>query len=164
MKITIQSDKDFVAPAVGFHVLTYAEEGFAPLNIHANAHAISNDVLRPFADEVNRHDKAGSLHPAAPISAIPRVLIRGKENRAALLAAVKDFLRANQQSIRAKRVLCDFRTPQVAPWVVSAVEEAMRSHEAEGVDEVAIIAPAPGRASPTSRRPTSSHPVSCRKI
>jgi hypothetical protein len=141
MTITLLSDKDFDASARGYHVLTYAEEGFAPLNIHGQPHGLSASLLRAFADEVNRKGESGSLHPRAPISAVPRTLIRDRPDHSALSARIKDFLRANRQTIQAKRVLCDFRTPQVKPYVVSAIAEAMRSAEAQDIEEVIILSP-----------------------
>jgi hypothetical protein len=72
---------------------------------------------------------------------VPRVFIRDLTDSAALSAQIVDFLRANRQTIRAKRVACDFRTPRVAPYVVTAIEDAMRSPEAEGIDEVVIMSP-----------------------
>jgi hypothetical protein len=72
---------------------------------------------------------------------VPRVFIRDLTDSAALSAQIVDFLRANRQTIHAKRVLFDFRTPNVDPYVVSAIEDAMQSPEAEGIDEVVIMSP-----------------------
>ena len=143
MTITTLTDENAVVTAEGLHILTYAEEGFAPLNIHAQRHGLSKDQLLAFAEEVNQRGESGSLHPRAPISAVPRVLIRGKKDSTALIAAIKDFLRANRQTIHANRVLCDFRTPRVPAHVVSAIKEAMQSPSAAGIDEVTVLAPAP---------------------
>jgi hypothetical protein len=141
MTITHTSEEQIQARLGEFHILTYAEEGFAPLNIHGEPRGISKALLVSFADEVNRKRESGSLHPRAPISAVPRVFIRNLTDSAALSAQIVDFLRANLQTIHAKRVLCDFRTPRVAPYVVSAIEDAMRSPEAEEIDEVVIMSP-----------------------
>lgn len=139
MKITHTSEKEIQARLGEFHILTYAEEGFAPLNIHSEPHGLSKDILVRFANEVNRKRESASLHPRAPISAVPCVFIRQLKDSAALSAQIVDFLCANRQTIHAKRLLCDFRTPDVAPYVVSAIEDAIRSPEAEGIDEVVIM-------------------------
>ena len=141
MKITHTSEEKIQSRIGEFHILTYAEEGFAPLNIHGDPHGLSKEILVKFAKEVNRKQESGSLHPRAPISAVPRVFIRESKGSAALSAHIVDFLRANRQSIHAKRLLCDFRTPDVDPHVVSAIENAMQSPEAVGIDEVVIISP-----------------------
>ena len=141
MKITHTSEKEIKSCIGEFHILTYAEEGFAPLNIHGEPCGLSKEILVSFANEVNRRQESGSLHPQAPISAVPRGFIRELTDSASLSAQIVDFLRANHQTIHAKRLLCDFRTPDVAPHVVSAIENAMRSPEAEGIDEVVIMSP-----------------------
>jgi hypothetical protein len=51
------------------------------------------------------------------------------------------LLRLNSKNIHANRVLCDFRTPNVVPDVVAAIERAMRNPESEGIDEVVMILP-----------------------
>ena len=48
-----------------FHVVTYAEEGFAPLNIHAEGTGVEKEELVAFADEVNCRNETGSLFPRA---------------------------------------------------------------------------------------------------
>jgi len=74
-------------------------------------------------------------------NSVPRVFIRKSKDSASLSAQIVDFLRANRQSIHGKRLLCNFRTPDVAPHVVSAIENATRSPEAEGIGEVVIMSP-----------------------
>ena len=141
MIITHSSEKEIQARLGEFHILTYAEEGFAPLTIHGEPRGLSKEILVSFANEVNQRRESGSLHPRAPISAVPRVFIRKLKDSVSLSAQIVDFLRANRQTIHAKRLICDFRTPNVAPHVVSAIENAMRSPEAVGIDEVVIMSP-----------------------
>jgi hypothetical protein len=141
MKITYLSGEIIQASPAEFnvyHVLTYAEEGFAPLNIHGEPRGLTRELLVRFADEVNRKRESGSLHPQAPISAVPRVYIRDLTDSAALSVQIIDFLRANAQTIHSKRMLFDFRTPHLAPYVITAIELAMRSSEADGVEEVIV--------------------------
>ena len=139
MTITHTSEEQ-IQPRLGeFHILTYAEEGFAPLNIHGEPRGLSKGLLVSFADEVNRKRESGSLHPRAPISAVPRVFIRALTDSTALSAQIVDFLRANRQTIRANRVLCDFRTPLVHAFVCAAIHSAFTGPEAAGIDEVVIV-------------------------
>lgn len=139
MNVTLLSAEQIKPRLPEFHILTYAEEGFAPLNIHGRQYGIPQTLLARFADEVNRKRESGSLHPHAPISAVPRSLVRDQEDSAALCAEIVEFLRANTQTIRAKRVVFDFRTPTVAAYAIAAIGDAMRSPEAEGIEEAVII-------------------------
>ncbi|PNG56019.1 MULTISPECIES: GIY-YIG nuclease family protein [unclassified Variovorax] len=121
-----------------FHVLTYAEEGFAPLNIYAREHGFEGATLGDFADEVNRLNEPGSLHPHAPVSAVPRSVVRDTEDPIALRDQIVAFLRANETSIHAKKLLLDFGTPRVASFVVTAIEQALAA-AAPLLDEVVIV-------------------------
>jgi len=49
MKITHTSEKEIQKRLGEFHILTYAEEGFAPLNIHGEPHGLSKGILVQFA-------------------------------------------------------------------------------------------------------------------
>ena len=122
-----------------YHVLTYAEEGFAPLNIHAEPAGISKDQLVEFCSQINERGTVGTLLPKAPISAVPRSLIRELKNTDALAQAITDFVGMNNQTIRAAKLLCDFRTPKVERFVVLAIEKAMNTAVAPTLDEVIII-------------------------
>jgi hypothetical protein len=57
----------------------------------------------------------------------------------ALRDQIVEFLRANKQTIKATKLICDFRTPRVALFVVAAIEAAMSSVEASILEEVVII-------------------------
>ena len=122
-----------------YHVLTYAEEGFAPLKLHAASTGVSRDDLASFADEVNQRLEVGSLYPRAPISAIPRSLVRSGRNSTALQAHIVEFLSANTRTFKAAKLICDFRTPSVEHFVVAAIEAAMSSVDASILEEVVIL-------------------------
>lgn len=122
-----------------YHVLTYAEEGFSPLNIHAEPAGIRKEQLSAFAARVNERFETGSLHPAAPISAVPRALVRDMQDVSALCDQIIEFLRANNQTIKTTKLICDFRTPRVSPFVVTAIEAAMRITESSILEEVVIL-------------------------
>lgn len=122
-----------------YHVLTFAEEGFSPLNIHGRPLGITKEQQVAFCDSINRKFETGSLFPRAAISAVPRVLIRENQDADALANHIADFLRANTQTIKATKIICDFRTPKVAAFVVEAIERAMKNPDAAIIDEVVII-------------------------
>lgn len=122
-----------------FHCLTYAEDGFAPLDIWTRDTGITKEQLVAFADSVNRRDEAGSLYPRAAISAVPRRLIRDQRDSEALCLSIEHFLRANATSIRATKLILDFRTPKVAPFVERAINLCLRSSELKLIDELVVI-------------------------
>lgn len=122
-----------------FHVLTYAEEGFAPLNIHARDSGFQKEKLIEFAAHVNERNETGSLFPALAISAVPRALVRELQDASALRLHIEDFFRANEQHIHSKKVLLDFRTPSVPKFVIEAIEHAAACAEAAFVEELVIL-------------------------
>lgn len=122
-----------------YHVLISAEEGFSPLNIHARGTRVSKKHLVAFAERVNQLHETGSLHPLAPISAVPCTLVRDTNDIDALREKIIDFLRINATTIKATKLICDFRTPSVSHGVISAIEEAMSSNDASILEEVIIL-------------------------
>ena len=122
----------------GYHVLTFAETGFAMLNIYGEQFGIDIDTIEKFSEQVNSKNESGSLHPKAPISAVPRHFIRDNDSPETLAEQIKDFLKANQNTMKAKRLLFDFRAG-VAPFVVDACRMALESTFSNGIDEVVII-------------------------
>ena len=122
-----------------FHVLTYAEEGFAPLNEHTKSFGIEKENLVSFADEINARNESGSLHPLAPVSAVPRALLRDQKDANALSLCIEEFYKINAFRIHAKKVLLDFRTPNVERFVQRAVEMSLRSEEVNFIDELIVI-------------------------
>lgn len=122
-----------------FHCLTYAEEGFSPLNIWTRGIGISKEELVEFADLVNRRDEPGSLYPRAPVSAVPRRLIRDQRDPDFLRESIEQFLQANATSIRATKVILDFRTPKVAPFVERAIDMCLQSPGISLIEELIVI-------------------------
>ena len=139
MQVTHARQEDIWPRRHEFHVLTYAEEGFAPLNIHAEPAGVTKEQLVAFAVQVNRRFETGSLHPPAPISAVPRALIRDMKDSDALRDHIADFLRANIRTMRATKLICDFRTPRVQTFVVAAINAAIGGFGGYGLDEVLIL-------------------------
>lgn len=139
MKISSQSQSDIWPTRHQYHVLTYAEEGFAPLNIHTRATNLTKDELVAFVEAVNERDEVGSLHPRASLSAVPQHAVRSNENSIVLQNYVEDFFRGNAASSRAKKIICDFRTPSVSLFVRAAIQEAASCAAAEMIEELVIV-------------------------
>ena len=123
----------------GFHVLTYAETGFSPLDIHARRFGLDRDVVAAFAEAVNNSGQSGSLYPVAPISAVPRDLVRDRVQVDELASCIGEFLVANRQTIQARRIVFDFRTPSVPDAAVTALNNAMNASTEHGIDEVLVL-------------------------
>ena len=139
MRILKRTQSEIWPDRGDYHVLTYAEEGFSPLDIHGRPMGIDKDRQVAFCDRVNERFETGSLFPQAAISAVPRSLIREGNDAIALAKHIADFLRANVQTIKATKIICDFRTPNVAAFVVVAIETAMKWPDASIIDEIVIV-------------------------
>ena len=139
MKILKRTQSEIWPDRGDYHVLTYAEEGFSPLDIHGRPLGIDKAQQIAFCDRVNERFETGSLFPQAAISAVPRELIRNGRDANALAKHIADFLKSNIQTIKAKKIICDFRTPRVATFVVAAIEAAMKLPDASIIEEVVIV-------------------------
>jgi hypothetical protein len=139
MRIVRTSEWSAAAAPQGYHVLTYAEEGFAPLNIHAAPYHLSKEDLVAFAQEVNRKQESGSLHPRVPLSAVPRTVIRDSRNAHALARHILEFLAANFEHIKATVLVCDFRTPSLGSHVLPAISTALRSPTASILRDIVVL-------------------------
>ena len=122
----------------GFHVLTFAETGFAMLNLYAKEFGIEDKAIENFSVKVNNKNESGSLYPRAPISAVPRRYIRDDGSTEALAQQIAEFLQANHSRIKAKKLLFDFRAG-VAPFVIKACRMALEGGLVAGVEEVVVI-------------------------
>jgi hypothetical protein len=138
-KIVFQSHGDPLDYSSGLHVLTFAEEGFAPLDIHGRKLGISRDTLSAFSDGVNQADDVGSLYPQAAISAVPRSCIRDTTDPARLLGHLRAFIQANASRMEATRLLLDFSTPQLQPHVQEAISKAFNQENTSLIVEVIVI-------------------------
>jgi hypothetical protein len=99
---------------------------------------INKEQQVAFCDSINGNFETGSLFPTAAISAAPRAPIRDNQDANALTMHIADFLKANIRTIKATKIICDFRTPHVAPFVLEAIESAMKSPDASIIDELVI--------------------------
>jgi hypothetical protein len=123
----------------GYHILTFAETGFAMLSIYGELLGLDFDTINKFSNKVNNNDESGSLHPQASISAVPRRFIRDKEDRNALSKQIEYFLKANQETIKATKLLFDFSAGGVALFVIDACRQALEGPYTNNIDEVVII-------------------------
>lgn len=123
----------------GHHILTYAEDGFSPLDIHSRRMGIDREQIKAFATAVNIRAECGSMYPQAPISAVPRYMVRDQKDPGNLAASIGDFLKVNNSTIKAKKLIFDFRTPSVPPFVVAALHEAIQKHGSCGLQEILIL-------------------------
>lgn len=150
MKITRQKQAADDPRFQEWHKLVVAEAGFSMLDIYGrHKHGLDIDVIREFADSVNRRNEAGSLHPKAPISALPRRYFREIEN-ADISSHIEEFKKdfsefvaANRQTIKAKKVVIDLHVSPlpVAAQYLSAIEEILEGQrDATEIEEVVIFA------------------------
>lgn len=131
-----------------WHKLVVAEEGFSMLNIYADhAHGVSIELIRRFADTVNSRNEAGSLHPIAPISAIPRSYFRTiEENQSddhitGFKRKVCSFLESNRISIKASKILIDLHVSSepVPEQYLKAIEEVFNDFPDDGIVKDVVI-------------------------
>jgi hypothetical protein len=108
------------------------------LNIYGNQFGLSNDLLEQFAQQVNQRDEAGSLHPRAPISVIPRRYIRDGAEKEAIQKQIAEFISSNERIIRASIILIDFRAG-ITPFILEAIKGAMAEIRSPVIDEIMII-------------------------
>ena len=139
MRILKKTQSEIWPDRDGYHVLTYAEEGFSPLTIDCEPMGINKVQQIAFCDRINQRFESGSLFPSAAISAVPRSVIRNSQDTNALASHIADFLRANMQTIKATKIIFDFRTPNVAAFVVAAIEAALKSPDAAIINEVVVV-------------------------
>jgi len=138
MNITEKSSFGRALKDSGYHALTFAETGFAMLNIYGEEFGLDRNTIEKFSQEVNRRDESGSLHPKAPISAVPRHFIRDDNNASALAEQIIEFLKVNESQIKSRKLLIDFRAG-VAAFTLEACKIALRCNHTACIDEVVII-------------------------
>ncbi len=139
MKIERMSQNQIWLRRSRYHVLTYAEEGFSPLNIHTRDANISKDDLANFAKLVNERNEVGTLFPRAAVSALPCTIIRDPQDQNGLCRFIEEFLRENERRIRAKNLLFDFRTPSVPHFIYAEIEDALTFPAASILEHVIVV-------------------------
>ena len=149
MKITRQQQDTTFERWRDWHILTVGEAGFSMLDIYGRLQrGLDIEVIRNFVDRINKADESGTLHPQAPISAIPSRFFRGQSDSldpyvlSDFKRHIDGFLEANRKTIHASSILVDFHVSPapVAERFVAATEEVFRLTERNGpVLEVVIF-------------------------
>jgi hypothetical protein len=149
MKITRQKRDTTAQRWTGWHILCVGEAGFSMLDIYGrHQHGLDVDVIRIFANRINERDESGSLHPQAPISAVPRRFFRDQEKSIDLSVlrdfkhCISEFMEANRRTIHASRILVDFHVSPapVPPHYIEATEEILcLSGQDSSIEEVVIF-------------------------
>ena len=132
-----------------WHKLVVAEEGFSMLNIYGrHKHGIAATAIREFADQVNRRNESGSLHPQAPISAVPRKYFRDVAESDIPMhldgfkSCIREFIDANSRVIHARRILVDFHVspaPVPLPYIEATELVFKENASPEKIDEIVIF-------------------------
>jgi hypothetical protein len=139
VKISRISAADFRKFNETFHVLTYAEDGFSPLDIHGQRFGLDREQIKAFAKAVNDREDVGTLHPLAPISAVPRKLVRDNQDAETLAVSIKNFFEENREKIKARRIVFDFRTPSVPAFAIEALKAVIQTDGYSTLEEVLIL-------------------------
>ena len=148
MKITRQEQDTTSQKWIGWHILTVGEAGFSMLDIYGRLQGgLDIDVIRNFADEINERDESGSLHPRAPISAIPRRFFRDQADSIDpsvlddFKRHISEFIEANRKTIQASRILVDFHVlpAPVPPRYIEATEEIFRLSGQDSLIEEVVL-------------------------
>jgi len=139
LRLDYMSSNEFWPRRHEFHCLTYAEEGFAPLNEFVKGSDITRDQLTIFADKVNSHNIGGSFFPIANVSAVPRSCVRDSEGHLELRLHIDNFLEANKKSIHAKNLVIDLGVPEVSRVTHQIIEDMAKDGRFDDFKEVVVL-------------------------
>ena len=123
----------------GAHILTYAEEGFSPLTFYCGMFKIPKDLELAFQDSVNSSDAVGTMEPYAPISAIPRRLIRENYSAGAVAKSLRDWMRHYGKVGVTGELYLDFQCPSTPHFVTKATEMIVSDARNAGVQRIYIV-------------------------
>lgn len=132
----------------GWHILTVAETGFSMLTFFAEAAGCAGEDVYAFAERVNQTNEAGTLYPRAPVSAVPCKYMRELSDRTDAQTIdefkhhVASFIRANESTIHAPRILIDLHVSPVPvpPHLVVAVKDVFTDMRSPGIVSEVVIA------------------------
>ena len=71
MRLLRKSNLEIWAIRGEYHVLTYVEEGFSPLDIYSRPMGINKEQQIAFCNSLYQRFETGSLFPMAAINAVP---------------------------------------------------------------------------------------------
>lgn len=139
MNIVIKGIKDISQVLTSYHILTYAEEGFAPLNIHTKRYDLPEIFLKDYANRCNETDQVIAMLPKCNLSMLPRRLIRQSKDSFELYAKLLDFFDLNTLEINAKKFIFDFRTHELPKYVIEAIYMLESNDALENIEEIIIV-------------------------
>lgn len=139
MNIVIKQIKDISPVLAHYHILTYAEEGFAPLNIHTKRYDLPETILKEYANRCNETDQVTTMLPKCNLSMLPRRLLRESKDSFELYAKLLDFFDLNSSEIKAKNFIFDFRTHELPRYVIEAIYMLESNDALENIEEILII-------------------------
>jgi hypothetical protein len=134
-----------------WHVIVIAKPtlNFSALDFYARVmHGVEIETIEAFATRVNEHFETLTLHPKAPISAIPERYFHFIEDTNLIVHLkdfwrnIKEFVEANRDQIHAKKILVDLHrgSDPVPDFFLTAFERAFQEYLTEGeVDEVVLL-------------------------
>lgn len=138
-KLSFKTHADPVDYTADLHILTFAEQGFAPLDLHGRRLGVTLGTLSAFTEAVNQAEDTGTLFSAAPITALPRECVRDTTEVEPVVHHLQEFLKANEASLHATRLLLDFSTPRLPKHVLEAILQVFDAGALSGIAEVMVI-------------------------
>jgi len=123
-----------------YHVLTYAEEGFSPLNMHTENSELRTEDLKGFANNSNDLDQIITIYPKYSLSMIPRRFIRKPCSSIELYSKLLEFFELNALKIKAKKFIFDFRTHELQKHILDSIYMLKSNKMLSSIEEIVIIA------------------------
>jgi len=147
MKISFNSSEQPFKTQDGWHFLTVADPGFSALTSFAEEYGIDRMLMDEFIDKVNNTNQTGSLHPNAPLSAIPCKYIRELSNSSdqyvldEFKSHIDEFLSSNSKVIKSENLAIDLRvSPSPIPQqYIDATVEALKAYKGKLLKKVIIF-------------------------
>ncbi len=139
MNIVFKGIKDISPVLTHYHILTYAEEGFAPLNIHTKRYDLPEIVLKDYANRCNESDQVITMLAKCNLSMVPRRLIRQSKDSFELYAKLLDFFDLNASEINAKKFVFDFRTHELPKYIIEAICMLESNDALKNIEEIVIV-------------------------
>lgn len=147
MNIVINKSNEPFEKQEGWHILTVAESGFSMLSAYAaDQYGVEDLKIRQFEECINNTNEAGSLHPVAPISAIPCKYARELSDSKDPVVLkefethIEEFLAANLKTIKSKNIVIDLRvSPSSVPeQYIDATRKVLKAYRGEMLKDVII--------------------------
>lgn len=125
----------------GYHILTYAEDGFSPFDIYTRKSNLDYEDLKAYVMRSNEADKVITLHPLFNLSIIPRRFVRGLAEPIEVYEKFLEFINLNVSDIKAKKVIFDFRMPQIPAQIELAIAMLDDNKSLVVLDEIFVVVP-----------------------